>query len=122
MNAVFLHSLPDQYGYIIEDLIFQNSDNNIPRQTEPTIQPVVGRYFGKKGNHLYEANIVTISVVLTQPAATQSNPETWRNSFRERSHELLTQQGWQALHYFLCQPCLEPRATQMPKGPTLNSS
>ena len=63
MSAVFLHSAPDELGYI-KDPIFQVSVATYLGQPCPLMQPVVGRFFGKKGDQLdkYGANLAAASL------------------------------------------------------------
>ena len=57
-SSVFLHSPPDQYGYM-EDEVFQVALATYLGQPCPIMAPLVGRYFGKKGKQLdkYGANL-----------------------------------------------------------------
>ena len=63
MSAVFLHSPPDQFGYI-EDPVFQVAVATYLGQPCPLMQPLVGRFFGKKGKRLdkYGANLAAASL------------------------------------------------------------
>ena len=62
MSTVFIHSPPDQYGFI-EDPIFQVASATYLSQPCPHMQPIVGRYFGKKGQQLDNgANLAAASL------------------------------------------------------------
>ena len=62
-SAVFLHSPPDQFGYI-EDQIFPVAVAQYLGQPCPMMAPVVGRFFGKDGQVLdeYGANLAAASL------------------------------------------------------------
>ena len=65
MSAVWLHSPPDQYGFIDDPIsIFQVTTATYLGQPCPLMQPLVGRYFGKKGQQLnkYGANLAAASL------------------------------------------------------------
>jgi hypothetical protein len=63
MSSVFLHSPPDQFGYM-ESPVFQVALTTYLGQACPLMAPVVGRYFGKKGDALdkYGANLAAASL------------------------------------------------------------
>ena len=58
MSSVWLHSPPDQFGYI-EDLLFGVMFATYLGQPCPAIAPVVGRFFGNNGARVdaYGANL-----------------------------------------------------------------
>ena len=111
MSAVFPHLPPDQYGYTrTRDPIFRVAIATYIGQPCPlTMQPVVGRFFGKKEQQLdkYGADLTAASLSGQQghsvlhnqlQSETSSNDETWSHIHSSelggRSRELLTQQGW----------------------------
>ena len=63
MSAVWLHSPPDHFGYI-EDPVFQAVMVTYIGQPCPTITPVVGTSFGRKGARVdqYGANLAAAAL------------------------------------------------------------